>query len=251
MNKMSVNDILKNIELTSNGTKPFNEFRKMLYSQCGEDGVILELLRLIKNEINFYVEFGAWDGLNLSNTANLRINEKWNGILFEADKSKVRENNINLFHEKITSNSINKIFETYKVPYEFGLLSIDIDGDDSYCWQSLDDKFKPNLVIIEYNPGLPNTIPIRVIENESCVDNGYFGSNVNLLYDLGISKGYEFVTTVDWNAIFVRKEKYDLLNISKIDKDEVMKIHTKGNGCSEYRSRMIVRNDLWIVNEIF
>lgn len=252
MNQASIHDILKiqNEEILYDA-KPFRDFRTIVYSQCGEDGVILELNRLIKNEFNFFVEFGAWDGVNLSNTANLRINHKWNGILFEADFNKIKTNNIGLYCETITSKNINDIFKKYNVPNQFGLLSIDIDGDDSYCWESLSENYKPNIVVIELNQGLPNTIPIRTIENQSNVDNGYFGANLNLLYNLAKSKGYEFVTTAEWNTFFIRKELFELLNIEKIDKDRIIKIHTHAVGWEEYRSRMLRRNDLWVTNENF
>jgi len=151
----------------------------------------------------------------------------------------------------ITSKNINDIFAKYNIPNEFGLLSIDIDGDDSYCWEALSNNYKPNIVVIELNPGLPTTIPIRAIENQSVVDNGYFGSNLHLCYDLAQSKGYEFVTTTEWNAFFIRKELFDLLSIEKMDKDRIMKNHTHTQGCMEYRSRMVQRSDSWVVNETF
>jgi hypothetical protein len=253
MNYASIHDIIKiEKEEILYDDKPFRDFRTTVYSQCGEDGVILEILKLIKNEFNFFVEFGAWDGKNLSNTANLRINHQWNGILFEADIKKVDlKNDINLFCEKITSQNINEIFKKYNIPYSFGLLSIDIDGDDSYCWEALSNDYKPNIVIIELNQGLPNIVPIRTIENQSIVDNGYFGANLNLIYNIAISKGYEFVTTTEWNAFFIRKELFELLNIERIDKDRLMKIHTHAVGWEEYRLRMFRKNDLWIINENF
>jgi len=253
MNYLTYCEILKNFpEQKIGGTIPFNEFKKIFYSQCGEDGVIIELLNRIKNIVNFYVEFGAWDGLNLSNTANLRINNNWKGVLFEADEHKVKSANLsNLYYEKISSNNINLVFEKYNVPFDFGLLSIDIDGNDSYCWESLNEKYKPSIVIIEFNPGLPNSVPIRIKENEGNVEEGYFGSNINLLYDLGISKGYEFVTITGWNIIFVRREIFSLLNIPKIEKNEIIKIHTNGKGYKEWNSRMVNKNDLWVINEKF
>ena len=49
--------------------------------------------------------------------------------------------------------------------YPNGLLSIDIDGDDAYILESIDyNRFRPDLIVIEYNPGLPNHIPIRYKE---------------------------------------------------------------------------------------
>jgi len=211
----------------------------------------LEIFNRIKIFNKFYIEFGAWDGLILSNTANLRLNKKWDGILFELDICKVNSVKLsNLYCEKISSDNINEIFRKYKVPFDFGLLSIDIDGNDSYCWQSLSDEYKPNIVIIEFNPGLPNKIPIRIKENEADVNRGYFGSNINHLYDLGINKGYEFVTITDWNIIFIRKELFPLLNIPIIIKDKIITDYAKNNGFDFWRNLQMTfgKNDLWVVN---
>lgn len=48
-------------------------FARNEYSQYGEDGIIEEIFRRIgPNELNnFCCEFGAWDGVHLSNTASL------------------------------------------------------------------------------------------------------------------------------------------------------------------------------------
>jgi len=78
LNFLTLNNIL-NVYPEKNeqhDIKPFDEFRKNVYSQCGEDGVLLEIFNRIKIFNKFYIEFGAWDGLILSNTANLRLNKK-------------------------------------------------------------------------------------------------------------------------------------------------------------------------------
>lgn len=251
MREMTYGDILKNYpEQKIDGNLPFGEFKKNIYSQCGEDGVIIEIINRLKNINKFYVEFGAWDGVNLSNTANLRINQKWNGILFEADECKVNSVKLsNLYCEKISSQNINQIFKKYNIPFDFGLLSIDIDGNDSYCWDGLSKEYKPIIVIIEFNPGLPNSCPIRIKENESNVEFGYFGANINCIYNIGVEKGYRFVTITGWNIIFVREEIFHNLNIPEIDKSKIIKIFTNGDGYKEWRSRMEIRTDLWIIND--
>ena len=57
-----------------------NSYRKNVFSQNGEDGVILFLLKklklLNKNNGLWCCEFGAWDGVNGSNTFNLVKNFK-------------------------------------------------------------------------------------------------------------------------------------------------------------------------------
>ena len=53
----------------------FNRFKKNVFSQNGEDGILEILLKklklLSKNKDNWCCEFGAWDGIHGSNTFNL------------------------------------------------------------------------------------------------------------------------------------------------------------------------------------
>ena len=63
------------------------------FSQNGEDGIIQEILRrlgLQKYKNNWCVEFGAWDGIHLSNTFNL-VQQGWNAVYIEGDKSRYKD----------------------------------------------------------------------------------------------------------------------------------------------------------------
>ena len=42
--------------------------RKSYFSQSGEDGVLEYILSKLPKRDNWCVEFGAWDGMHLSNT---------------------------------------------------------------------------------------------------------------------------------------------------------------------------------------
>jgi len=61
----------------------FKNFEKNIYSQCGQDGVLEEILSLITN-IDKLVTFevGGWDGVTLSNTCNLLRNFKSTSIFY-------------------------------------------------------------------------------------------------------------------------------------------------------------------------
>ena len=50
----------------------FNDFKKNVYSQNGEDGILEEILKKLDLRKNGWCcEFGAWDGKRGSNTFNL------------------------------------------------------------------------------------------------------------------------------------------------------------------------------------
>ena len=60
-------------------------YERRVYSQGGEDGVISRIFECIGTTNRFFVEFGAWDGHHLSNTANLRLHGGWSGLLLDGD----------------------------------------------------------------------------------------------------------------------------------------------------------------------
>lgn len=252
---MKTSEIYKNYKELQYHKTRFRDYGSIIFSQNGEDGIIEKIFSLSPPTRKFFVEFGGWDGTYLSNTANLRINESWDGVLFEGDKERVEinKNLINIHHEYITSENVNDVFEKYNVPKEFGLLSIDIDGDDAYILESIDyNRFRPDLIVIEYNPGLPNHIPIRykeqgINQTRANVEMGYFGANINAMYDIAKSKGYEFVTTCCWNIFFIRENLFDSLGIDRMEKDFIINTQSNSEG-SEFWRNLIISNEMdWVV----
>jgi putative sugar O-methyltransferase len=178
-----------------------------VYSQAGEDGIIDKIFELIGTTSKVSIEFGAWDGFYLSNTANLWSRKGWKGILIELDSEKfkaLRENVkahgcrcINAKVEPHGDNSLENILRREGVEGEIDLLSIDIDGDDYYIFDSL-SRLKPRLIICEYNPTIPaemDLVPER---------GNYFGCSARSLVRLAEKKGYRLVAVTDANCFFVR-----------------------------------------------
>jgi len=208
------------------------------YSQNGEYGIIKYIFKKIGSVNNYYVDMGGGDGINLhaSNTADLRINDNWKGLLL--DQTTARKcpicgtyPDINL-HGGVTINkdNVNDILKKHDVPFVFDFLDLDIDGDDYWVWEAL--EYKPRIVLLETQPGITNKVPLTIKEGESMchhqnhntgVDHyNYFGANLHALYDLAIKKGYEFVTTCRWNAFFIDRKEFHKLNIASIPKEVVI-----------------------------
>ena len=198
-------------------------------SQNGEDGILKYIFDTIGVHNKYYVEFGAGDGIWLSNSYYFRNKEMWNGLLLEGNIESVNKGskNINLHHERVTPDNINILFDKYNVPKQFDLLSIDIDSIDYYVWKAL-EGYEPNVVIVETNPGLPNDIPLIMDPSmKSTINTSYFGANLLAFYDLAQEKGYEFVTTVRWNAIFVKKDIFEKLGIPHVSRDTCINMYFK------------------------
>ncbi len=179
------------------------------FSQGGEDGVLLHLFERIGTAHRYFVEFGAWDGRHLSNTANLRLNHGWTGLLMEgsdrADGDLVRR-------ERVDAENVETLFRRYGVPPDFDLLSIDIDGNDYWVWKAI-RSFSPRVVIVEYNiffrPGMAKTMAYdanHVWDKERY--GRYHGASLAAFERLGQEKGYRLAYTEPYcpNAIFVRED---------------------------------------------
>jgi hypothetical protein len=180
------------------------------YSQGGEDGVLLRLFERLGTRNRFFVEFGAWDGLHLSNTANLRRHHGWSGLLMEgsdrADGRLVRR-------ELVDAENVEALFDQYGVPRDLDLLSIDIDGNDYWVWRAI-ERYRPRVVIVEYNvfflPEMAKTIAYdagHVWDKERY--GLYHGASLAAFHKLGRSKGYALAYTEPYcpNAIFVRESE--------------------------------------------
>jgi hypothetical protein len=136
--------------------KQLTNFKKNIYSQSGEDGILKEIINRLGNKSDkVCCEFGASDGIHLSNTYNLIKNEDFKGILIESlkfDYVKMCKNipdkkiiKLNLLVSDEGEHSLENILEKHKIKYDFDLLSIDIDGNDYYIFKSL-VKYKPKRI---------------------------------------------------------------------------------------------------------
>ena len=230
-----------------NAKLPFSEYAKNVFSQTGEDGILEEIIKRI-DPYHYYVDIGAWDGYHLSNVANLRDNHGWAGVSFEGNDNKVTGNNINLHYAFVKPDNINELIEKYEIPSEVGLLSVDIDGDDAYVFETCLKNMGAQIAIVEFNNGLPNNQSIRIryqgeAQNNHNIHKGYWGANLAEMYDIAIEHCMEFVTTCGCNAIFVQNELFDKLGIERLSKSDVMAIHSK-QGDYKYWQRRILKHDL-------
>lgn len=187
--------------------------KKIFYSQNGEDGLLEFILDKLPSKNNWCVEFGAWDGSHLSNTFYFIKNKKYNSILIEADKEKfsiLKENMerygsycINAFVDD-TESKLDDLLSKTPIPKDFDILSIDIDGDDYFVWDSL-KQYKPKVVIIEINQTLGDKA--KVINKKGTAGIlGKSGTSVLSMNSLASKKGYSLISVIGCNAIYVKKQ---------------------------------------------
>lgn len=187
--------------------KNLMSYRKRIYSQTIEDGIIEGIFDNIGTTNKYCVEFGAWDGVFLSNTANLRLNKKWETLLLDGNKTKAESLGY-VTHAFITAENINDHFEKNNVPKEFDFLSIDIDGNDYWVWKALDEtRFRPRVVCIEFNSNLldqKEPLARKYCEEEDTTVPSiyYYSASISALKKLGESKGYSLIFRVNNHNLF-------------------------------------------------
>ena len=166
------------------------------------------------------MEFGAWDGIYLSNVRSLITQQQYSAILIEGSKNKYEEcrknysenENIialNKFVGYSNTDNLDHILKDTPIPKDFDFLSIDVDGNDYHIWKAM-SEYSPKLVCIEFNPTIPTEVRY-VQEADPSVNQG---NSLLALVELGKQKGYELVSVLSWNAFFVKSEYFPLFDIN-------------------------------------
>ena len=200
-----------------------NEFKENIYSQSGEDGItkkILENLSIEKS--NEFVEFGAHDGKTNSNCFNLLKNNGYQGIFIEPDKKRFQKlefntknyksKNINSYVFEKGNLMLDRILSKEKISQNFDILSIDIDGHDYQIFRSI-SLYSPKIVIIEYNPTIPNDIEYIQPDNIKV----RHGSSAKSIINLAKEKEYVPVAITDTNLFFLSNNIFKTNNFLLLD----------------------------------
>lgn len=199
--------------------------RKTVTSQWGEDGIIAEIFRRMGTADRHCVEFGAWDGKHLSSTWDLWHNKGWSALLIEGDRQRCEAlsrdvaafeqvRTCNAFVSVSGKNSLDSILTRFEVPEGLDLVSIDIDSDDYYVFESV-KRFRPRLAIVEFNPTIPPEVEIVQAPGER------FGASALALVKLAARKGYRLVCCTDTNCFLVREEDFPRLGMEEPRLEEV------------------------------
>lgn len=193
-----------------------NEFRKRVYSQSGEDGLIEKLFKHLGINAPTYVEIGGGDGKHLSNT-RLLWERGSTGVLIEGNASEfaqLTQNRkgdylVNQYIDCEENNTMDYWLSASPLPTDFDLLSLDIDGNDLWVWKSM-EKYTPKAVLVEYNYSFSESVTIAYDPAHRFNDTNYYGASASALIKLGKQKGYELVGWTDiHNLLFLRKDLCD------------------------------------------
>ena len=186
-----------------------------VFSQNGEDGVIAEIFSRIGSTNTFFVEFGVEDGLEC-NTRFLAEVLGWSGVYLEPDPTNFRKlaarlsarDDLVTVETAVSPSNVNRLFEISGVPDEPDLVSIDVDGQDYWIWQSMGAR--PRVLVIEYNSALdPDERLVEPLGTHWTTERSeHFGASLGALVALGRDKGYQLVHAelAGVNLFFVRDD---------------------------------------------
>jgi hypothetical protein len=205
-------------------------FRRNVNSQSGEDGILEELLNRLNIHSGYVCEFGAWDGVYLSNTFNL-IQKGFKSVLIEGDPEKFKdlEKLVEQYptitpicawvdHVQDSPNLLDRLLQRTQIPIDFDVLSIDIDSFDYQVWESL-QVYRPKIVIIETNSSV-----LESDLNHIHTPDVYQGTGFGPMFLLGKKKGYRFLVSTG-NMFFIREDLYP-----KLQSAYSLKLSLTGNG---------------------
>lgn len=219
------------VSLNLQGTKPHGPWpvseAANKYSQFGEDGMLTAIFEKIGVTSKFCVDVGAADGILFSNVRQF-LEQGWGGVLIEADHKRFsvlesgsrsqfgdRVQCINAAVKAMGENSLDNILDcspSGPVPEEFDLLSIDIDGQDYYVWNSL-LRYSPRVVVVEYDPEVdPMFIPQLGGEGQA----GW-----NATSYVAAARGYLCIARTQTNLICIRKDILEASGMQIVKKEHV------------------------------
>lgn len=256
-------DVLKkligNLKIDLNRSKKttdLNQFEFKVYSQFGEDGIIQFIINNIDIKNKIFVEFGV-ENYEEANTRFLLENNNWKGLVIDSSKENIKhiknkdyywKNQIVAVCDFIKVSNINQIFEENDMKGKIGLLSIDIDGNDYWVWESI-EVISPDIVIVEYNARLGYDKSLTIPYKEDFLrsanqDKILYGASLKALYNLGKAKGYSLVGTNKNgnNSFFVKNELIDNTHLISKKPSECF----NSNSFSEIfdEEKNIVKNDI-------
>ncbi|HQW68612.1 MAG TPA: hypothetical protein PLH25_03025 [Flavobacterium sp.] len=206
--------------LRSNNLPNFNATGFKVFSQFEEDGKLLYIFSILGMGKKTFVDLGSNDCVN-SNCANLAVHFNWKGMFVDGDKNLIeigkkfykRTPNFwsykpKFVHAFLTKKNVNNIIQTKGFEGEIELLSIDIDGNDYWIWESL-EIIQPKVVIIECQLAFgleEKVIPYREDFREDVRNSDNYGASALALQKLGKQKGYRLVGANEYgnNLFFIK-----------------------------------------------
>lgn len=189
------------------------------YSQCGEEGYIIDILDNIGWGNNFVVDIGASDGGSNSNSKLFIEGRGFGSLLIDGKNF----GNPAIKEEWILAENVVDVLNKYECPKEFTFLSFDLDGNDYDILDALLVEFRPRLLVCEINGTIPLGVSKKIVYNSDHRYKGddYYGFSFSAAFVLAKKHGYRVIFQND--ALNVYLVRADLLS----DPDQEIQVSFK------------------------
>ncbi len=194
--------------------RPGHEGRRR-YSNFGEQEILRHLVSILSPNLHQVVDIGAGDGFLHSNSLGL-FDLGWGGAAIEADGELFGKlawrhraaDRIALAHVRVTPKNVVPLLQGLKLPREFGVLSLDIDGYDYFVLEAVLGAFSPSILCVEINEKIPPPLRFTVLWREDYVWKGdhFYGQSLAQAHALAAEHGYVLAGLEYNNAFFLRRE---------------------------------------------
>lgn len=149
-----------------------DRFRSQKYCQTNEESVLLNLLDKLPPIPRYVVDIGAGDGVHLSNT-QIFVESGWSACRIDRDC----EDAGTLHRAFVDRDNVTSLLRKFGVPHHFGILSLDIDGNDLYVLNALLHEYRPAIVVFEFNGCRPpRSHDVICYDPEFVIDGDYYGA---------------------------------------------------------------------------
>jgi hypothetical protein len=186
------------------------------FSKFGEQQILWKYINelLPDSYARTAVDIGAGGGMRWSNTYSLFLGG-WSGVAIEANDTKfnlLRRSYRNLAkvkccHSRVDPYNISDLLHSCDIPRNFGVLSLDIDGNDYWVLDAILQEFHPALVVTEINEKIAP--PLRFVvkfDPHFQLRHHFYGYSISALEDFCEKHNYGILALEYNNAFLAPRE---------------------------------------------
>jgi hypothetical protein len=186
------------------------------FSHANEQDILAEYIEelLPEDHPRTVVDIGAGNGVRWSNSyALLLAGWKALGIEADADKYALLSRAYRKFpvaralHLSAEPNNVASLFRDFDIESNFGVLCLDIDGNDFWVLDAILSTFRPGLVVTEINENIPP--PLRFVvkfDPDFQLRYHFYGYSIAALEDLCAKYDYG-ILGLEYNNAFLAPEE--------------------------------------------
>jgi hypothetical protein len=156
------------------------------------------------------VDVGAGNGVRWSNSYALLL-AGWKTLGIEADPQKYallthvysKFSQANAANSLVGPDNIEALLREFEIEHNFGVLCLDIDGNDYWVLDTILSKFRPGLIVTEINENIPP--PLRFVvkfDPDFELRHHFYGHSIAMLEDL--CRKYDYgILELEYNNAFL------------------------------------------------